>query len=118
MKTLIIRPREGKSPTYQLVEFTGHDFNLDFGQLPQVLGVKHLDCKKEGEFLNLILDEDREDKPEYSSWYCAPLRRLVKGPVALVSHCDLFEATPMTAFANSEVLHVCQEAGYEEWPSI
>lgn len=118
MKTLIIRPREGKVPSFQVVDFTGHNFNIDFGQLPKVLGVKFLDCKPHGKFLNVVLDEERNKKKEYTSWYCEPLRAMLNGPVAILSQRDGDPYFPIKGFENEEVLHVCREAGYEEYPSI
>lgn len=112
MKALIIRPREGKSPTFQVVDFPNHDFNEEFGDLYKVLQSDYIGCIRK-EHITALFDEECEDK-KYTSWWCTFLGQKIKGPVALVSHCD---AGNLSCFNNEEVLHSCRESGMEEWPS-
>lgn len=119
MKALIIRPREGKQPTFQLVEFPAHDFNNCFGDLHKVIDAEFIDSVRL-EAVTALMDEHREDKPGLPEWWCSLLRKKVKGPLALVSHgatdpLDLSEN--LLSFDNEEVMHRCRESGWEEWPA-
>lgn len=112
MKALIIRPREGKAPTFQVVEFPGHDFNEDFGDLYKALNCDFVESVRK-ENVTAFVDEDGLNK-RYTGWWCSPLRMKLVGPVALLSHCP---EGNLKSFDNEEVLHSCRESGMEEWPS-